>query len=218
MQSLLALARHLDFPGRRGRRGKSRLPPIALLTDDDRLADPLPIVAQLPVGSLVIFRHYRAPDRRLLACRLAKLCRARRLQLLVSGDFSLAVALGSGLHLPEGLAARMPPKIRLWHRHQPRLLSTAAHGRRGLLRAARCRADAALLSPVFPTLSHPGKPGLGLLAFRRLAGGAGLAVYGLGGISAATVNRLVGSGAVGIAAISGFGSSRRTLKQAEPKS
>lgn len=167
------------------------------------------MVARLPAGSLVIFRHYETPARAALARRLAKLCRSRRLHLVIATDFDLAVSLGSGLHLPEGLARHASPRIRLWHRRRGALMTAAAHGRPGLARAARQGVDALLLSPVFPTLSHPGKPSLGLLAFRRLVRLTRLDVYALGGISSATVTRLVGSGAAGIAAIGGLGGVRR---------
>jgi thiamine-phosphate pyrophosphorylase len=203
MRTLADLARHLNFRGCRQSTGR-RTTPIALLTDHRRLADPLPVVARLPAGSLVIFRHYETPARAALARRLAKLCRSRRLHLAIAADFDLAVSLGCGLHLPEGVARQASPRIRLWHRRRGAPLTAAAHGRPGLARAARQGVDALLLSPVFPTLSHPGKPSLGLLAFRRLVRLTPLDVYALGGVSTRTISGLVGSGAAGIAAIGGF--------------
>jgi thiamine-phosphate pyrophosphorylase len=176
-----------------------------LVTDYDRLADPLPATTRLPVGSLVIFRHYEDPERPLLAVRLAKLCRERRLRLLIATDFDLALSLGCGLHLPEGLVGRALPRVRLWHRRSGRLLTAAAHGRPGAVRAASLGADAILLAPVFPTLSHPGADTLGLIAFRRLVRLARLDVYALGGVTADSVRGLVASGAVGVAAVGGFG-------------
>jgi thiamine-phosphate pyrophosphorylase len=198
------LARHLKFRGRRHRGGKRA--PIALLTDHCRLPDPLPVAARLPAGSLVIFRHYGAENRDAMAQNLAKLCRSRRLRLLVAGDFDLAVSLGSGLHLPENLARQVPARVRLWHRRSGKMMTVAAHGRSALVAAGRAGTDAALLSPVFPTLSHPGQPCLGLLAFRRLVRRTTLDIYALGGVSTATINSLAGSGAVGIATVGGFGS------------
>jgi thiamine-phosphate pyrophosphorylase len=177
---------------------------LAFVTDYERLPDPLPIAAHLPAGSLVIFRHYEAPDRKSQARQLAKLCRSRRLCLLIAGDFDLVVSLGSGLHLPETLARQASPRLRLWHRNRGHLMTVAAHGRYALVRAARQGANAALLSPVFPTLSHPGQPCLGLLAFRNLVRLAALDVYALGGVSCKTITGLIGSGAVGVATVSGF--------------
>lgn len=205
MRTLADLASHLNFSGRSRQRAGSLLPRLALLTDARRLTDPFPAVAGLPPGSLVILRHYDWPERTLLATRLARLCRARRLRLLVAGDIDLAIALGAGLHLAEGLMPGASARLRLRHRKRPDLLLTAAaHGRAALLRAGRLGVDAAFLAPVFPTLSHPGKPGLGLLAFRRLVRPTTPGVYALGGVTARTVSGLVGSGAIGIATVSGF--------------
>jgi len=47
-----------------------------------------------------------------------------------------------------------------------------------------------LLSPVFPTRSHPGQPTLGPVRFRLLAARAGLPVIALGGMNRATARRL----------------------------
>ncbi len=178
--------------------------PLVLVTDEQRLADPCPPAARLPAGSLVILRHYGVSERRDLAERLARLCRARRLRLLVAGDLDLAVAVGAGVHLPEWLARLPQPRLRLWHRRRNGLLSVAAHGRMALVRAARLKADLALLSPVFPTASHPHSRGLGVLAFRRLVGRAETPVYALGGVNAATIRQLRDSGAAGVAAVSGL--------------
>jgi thiamine-phosphate pyrophosphorylase len=201
------LARHLNFAGRRP--GCPGLSPICLVTDEQRLPDPLPAATRLPPGSLVILRHYTDPERDRLAERLAALCRSRRLRLLIAGDWRLARTVGAGLHLAEGLLPAMPVAARLHRRQSGQLLTVAAHGRNGLARAAQAGADAALLSPVFPTRSHPGQAGLGRCAFRRLVHQARLPVYALGGVTVATVLGLVRSKAQGVAAIGGFASRRR---------
>ena len=67
-----------------------------------------------------------------------------------------------------------------------------------------CGADAALLSPVFATASHPDERPLGLEGFNLLAAQAGLPVYALGGINANNAARLLSGRAVGIAAITAF--------------
>jgi thiamine-phosphate pyrophosphorylase len=56
-----------------------------------------------------------------------------------------------------------------------------AHSLREIGRAAK--ADAILLSPVFPTRSHPGAPVLGPIRFRLLAQKAGPPVIALGGMT-----------------------------------
>jgi thiamine-phosphate pyrophosphorylase len=176
---------------------------LVAVTDERRGGDPLAVAARLPAGSWVIFRHYDAPDRSVLAIRLAVLCRKRRLKLFVAGDPRLARAAKAGLHLPDGMAAHPSPALRRW-----KGLTVAAHDRLGLRRAAKLGADAALLSPVFATASHPGAKPLGLLAFRRLARGAKLPVIALGGIDRTSVSLLKNTPTAGIAAVGALSSQK----------
>lgn len=183
------------------------LPRLILMTDEKRLADPRAAVGRLPRGAAVILRHYGVPDRAALARDLADLCRRRGLRLIVAGDWRLAAAIGAGgVHLPEGLARRGPPA---WGGGQMKpsgfLVTAAAHSPAALWRAARAGADAALLSPVFATASHPGAAVLGPLRFARWCRAAPLAVYALGGITPSTARRLAGSGLAGIAGIGALG-------------
>ena len=176
---------------------------LVAVTDDARGGDPLALAARLPAGSLMIFRHYEAKTRAELAAKLAILCRSRRIKLLVAGDPDLAMQVRAGLHLPEGLAAKASPRIRLWVRRGG-ILTAAAHRRAALSHAARLGADAALLSPVFATASHPGAKPLGLFGFRRLAREAKLPVIALGGIDANSILHLKGAPIAGVAAVGAF--------------
>lgn len=203
MTSLAELSRRLNSACRRRVRGK-RPPPLILLTDAVRLPDPLAAAARLPAGAAVILRHYDDPERAALGLALARLCRAKRLTLLVAEDFALARRLGAGLHLPERRLARPGPAVRLWARSGKGLLSAACHSRQALCRAEQAGAGVALLSPVFATASHPGLEGLGPLAFRRLVKGCRLPVYALGGVSARSILALRGGNAAGAAGIGGF--------------
>lgn len=192
--TLAKLARRLN--------SRSRLPPLILMTDAQRLPDPLPVAARLPPGCAVLLRHYEVVDRLELGRRMARLCRRRRLLLLVAGDVGLAAALrADGLHLPEGLARSGAIAARLWTRKRGGLLTVAAHSRAALRRAAIQGADAALLSPVFPTASHPGAATLGARRFTRLTRSAGLPVYALGGVTAKRLAALRHSGAAGVATV-----------------
>jgi thiamine-phosphate pyrophosphorylase len=173
---------------------------LVAVTDDKRGGDPLALARSLPAGSLLIFRHYEARNRAAFAARLAVLCRSRRVKLLVAGDLALAMEVRVGLHLPEGLAAQASPRIRLWVRRGG-FLTTAAHRRAALSHAARLGAEAALLSPVFATASHPGGKPLGLIGFRRLARIAKLPVIALGGIDANSILKLKGAPIAGVAAV-----------------
>lgn len=184
------------------------VPPLVLMTDPR--VDPLPLAALLPPGSAVILRHYGVPERAALGRALARLCRRRRLLLLVAGDARLAAALrADGLHLPEGLA-RGAARSLAWLRRRNGILSVAAHSRPALVRAQRLRADWATLSPVFSTASHPGAASLGPRRFATLARAAGLPVLALGGITACNVRRL--RGAAGVATVSGLQVPRRLAR------
>lgn len=172
----------------RGRRGAA---PALMLMTDPRVPDPLALARRLPPGAAVVLRHYDSPERAALGAALRRVCRERRLLLFVAADTRLAVALrADGLHLPEGMTR--PPAWR-------GLVSAAAHSRRALADAKRRRADFALLSPAFPTASHPGAPALGALRFAALARRAPLPVLALGGVDARTVRGL--RGAAGVATV-----------------
>ena len=84
-------------------RRRAALPPLWLFTDEVRLPDPRSAVARLPKGLAgVVLRHDVAAERCALGSDLARLCRARRLVLVVAGDPRLAAALGAGLHIRRG--------------------------------------------------------------------------------------------------------------------
>jgi len=173
---------------------------LLLLTDAARLFDPEAAIRRLPKGSGVILRDYRHPERAILAARLARLCRQRHLLFLVAEDAHLARKVkADGLHLPERALRRPPLNLRAFS-----LVTAAAHGSQGLRRAAMIGADAALLSPVFATASHPGAPALGPLKFAVLAGKALLPLYALGGMTSEKARRLKNVRLAGIAGIGLF--------------
>ena len=179
----------------------SALPALILMTDEARLADPLPAARALPTGSAIILRHYGVPERAVLARGLAAIARRRGLVLLVGEDPVLARRVGAaGVHLPER-AIRRAGAVR-WQRDW--LITAAVHSHAALVSAAACGADAALLSPVFATASHPEARALGFQRFAALAQASPLPVYALGGIDRAHANLLRSSGAVGIAGIGGL--------------
>ncbi|MBF0094839.1 MAG: thiamine phosphate synthase [Alphaproteobacteria bacterium] len=188
----------------RAHRSGRALPSLLLLTDDRRGPDPLAAARSLPRGAGVVLRSASGPVRESLARALSIVCRRRGLFLIVSEDWRLAAEVGAhGLHLPERLA-RVPPAARVWL-SRGRLLTAAAHSPAALARAGRIGADAALLSPVFPTESHPGAAGIGRVRFAAWTRAAPVPVYALGGLREKTILGLVDSGAVGLATVGGLG-------------
>jgi thiamine-phosphate pyrophosphorylase len=165
-----------------------------LFTDRTRLADPLAAARGLPEGIAgVVLRDDAWPGRAALAVALARLCRARRLELSIAGDWRLAARLGAGLHVRGG---RRPGGVPRW---LP-IRTSSAHGMADLVRARRAGVGLALLSPVFQTRSHPGGAALGPLRWglaARRSGGAGA----LGGVAGDTVRRLAGRNCRGVGAI-----------------
>ena len=182
--------------------GPPDLPRLMMMSDTRRLPDPEEAARRLPKGAALILRHYKAPGRAALARRLAILCQRRGLRLLIAGDPRLAAGCGAaGLHLAEW----DHHQIHGWRRQHPEwLITAAAHGTKGLIRAARAGADAALLSPAFATASHPDGSALGPWRFAALSHQSRLPVYALGGLSQGNLRRLKGSAAIGIAGIGLF--------------
>lgn len=187
--------------------GRKPLPLRWLVTDAQRLPDLLPAIRRLQRGDGVLFRHYELPpDQRLaLARQVAGLCRRCGLVLVVAGDARLARAVAAdGLHLPQALIERAA----MARRAGLRLVTVAAHDAAAIARAARAGADAALISPVFATASHPGAAPLGVLRFAALVTEArrrGLPAYALGGITPARfATRLRQLPLAGYAAIGSF--------------
>jgi thiamine-phosphate pyrophosphorylase len=193
------LARAADALSRAAR---SILPPLVLMTDDERVADLRATVLALPRGSLVVLRA-REKERRIeLATRLSRFAREGSLKWIVADDPALAASAGAdGTHFPErkiSLAASWRVRRPGW------LITCAAHSLDACLRAKRAGASAVLLSPVFPTASHPGRSSLGSLHARSIARHASLPVYALGGVDAQTARQLEGADLVGLAAINGL--------------
>jgi thiamine-phosphate pyrophosphorylase len=195
--SAIALIR---FAGRL-KRGRP-MPSLWLMTSDGPEDQARAAMMRLPAGSGVIFRHYDSSDRAGLAARLRRVAAERRLIFLVAGDIRLAVRIAAdGFHAPEWAAHRIAAARRDLSRA---IVTMAAHGPKGLCSAHRHGAHAVIVSPVFPTGSHPGAETLGPVRLAALTSQSKLPVIALGGIDGDNVRRLSGTPVLGIAAISGL--------------
>ena len=171
--------------GRAGfqRRPGTGLPTLWLFTDAARLPDPRAAIARLPKRIAgVVLRHDSDPGRAALGRDLARICRIRRLTLVVAGDVRLAARLGAGVHLRGG---RWSGPLR-----RRGIVTSSAHSRQDLRRAARNGANVVFLSPAFATASHPGAPSLGACRWAALAARSAVPVAALGGIDGQTIRRL----------------------------
>lgn len=148
------------------------LPAIWLFSDARNAAGLAAALRRLPRGGGFVFRHYHlnAHERRAEFARLARLARARGHLVALAG--STALARRWGADLAYGARGDLVP----------------VHSLRAIARAGR--AQALVLSPVYPTRSHPGAASLGPLRFRLLAARAKPPVIALGGMNAATARRL----------------------------
>lgn len=147
-------------------------PAIWLISDARNDAVLEAVLRRLPRGSGFIFRHYHLSEAERRA-RFAQLCRiARARGHLVALAGSAAQARRWGADKAYGAAGQLVPV------HSLRELRKAAH------------AEAVLLSPVFPTRSHPGGKVLGPLRWRLIAAQAKVPVIALGGMTAHRACRL----------------------------
>lgn len=160
---------------------QSALPDLWLISDarnDSLLAAAL---ARLPRASGFIYRHYHLD-------RDARLARFRALQRIARRYGHLIVLAGSaadarkwgadGAYGSPAALARGPAIMRLCSVHSLREIGSAT------------RATAMLLSPAFPTASHPGGRTLGTQRFLMLAMRAQIPVIALGGMNPRRVKQL----------------------------
>ncbi len=157
---------------------KKTLPAVWLISDARNDAGLEAALRRLPHGSGLIYRHYHLPDG-------ARLARFRALRRIARKRGHCVILADSAVTAREWGADGIYGGPRaLWPRRRGLLHLATAHGARELALAARLGADAALLSPVFPTRSHPGAPVLGPVRFGLLARAAPLPVIALGGLDA----------------------------------
>lgn len=187
-------------------------PPLYLITDRRRFADPAPgatfaadewraLDAAIAAGpGAVQLREKDLGGRALCARaeRLAQRCRRSGVRLLVNERADVALAVGAdGVHLPE---AGLPVAAARALVGPERLVGCSAHGAGQL--AARAGADFALFGPVFDT---PAKrafgPPQGLARLEEVARAARLPVLAVGGITPGRVADVLRAGASGVAVI-----------------
>jgi len=149
---------------------------------------------------LIQLRDKTLPDeeRLLLARETVRRAHAHGARVLVNGPLELAHAAGAdGVHLDSSAAAQ------LTGRPDCEWVGVSCHDAAELAHAAAIGADFALLSPVLPTLTHPGAATLGWDVFSALAAASPIPVYGLGGLGRDDVALAQSHGAHGVALLRG---------------
>jgi thiamine-phosphate pyrophosphorylase len=148
------------------------LPAIWLISDARNDAVLETALLRLPRGSGFIYRHYHLSEAERRA-RFSQLCRiARTRDHLVALAGSPVQARRWGADKAYGAGGQLVP----------------IHSLRELRRATY--AEAVLLSPAFPTRSHPGGKVLGPLRWRLIAARAKVPVIALGGMNRHHARRL----------------------------
>jgi len=173
------------------------------MSDRQRLPDPKRLLSSLPKDSAIIFRHYDTPNREQLARELVMLAHQRNIRVLIAGDWKLAHRCrADGVHWPEHLLKKILGRPRRLKKSW--ITSGAVHSRQSAVKAKVLSLDLAFISPVFPTMSHPGEAALGLYRFEKLRTLAGNKAVALGGLSPKTARKLKISKPWGIAGIGLF--------------
>jgi thiamine-phosphate pyrophosphorylase len=163
---------------------RQTFPDLWLLSDERNDAALEQALHRLPRGSGFIYRHYHLPD-------AERVARWFELRVIARARGHVTVLADSSLTAREWGADGIYGAPRALYPTTNDLLTLAsAHDLAEIGLANRLRADAVLLSPAFPTRSHPDATTLGPLRFRLLAAHAKMPVIALGGMSGRTARRL----------------------------
>ncbi len=168
---------------------KSPLPRAILLTDAERDVDYAKILhrwRRQPL--LIIVRHWHATGQEALFKQLKPHASTPHHFSFTNPALAAKHRL-KHLHVPEKTLKQrgtlnLPPLKKRF------ILTTAVHSLPALKRAERAGVHAVLLSPVFPTQSHPHGKTLGAHQYRLIARQTRLPVYPLGGVTPKNIARL----------------------------
>jgi len=186
-----------------------KLPQLTLITDTTRYAGEsfFDAVQQALLGGVdaVLVREKQLTSSKLLALasRLRHMTHASHTRLFIHSQADVAIAVDAdGVHLASADIHNIAT-VRQWLNDPIKTVSASCHNADELGQATACGADFALLSPVFPTPTHPGAPPLGAEQFQRLASHAALPVIALGGIDVENCKVLQGQNIAVISALLG---------------
>jgi len=186
-------------------------PPLTLITDTSRISGEafFNIVAQALDGGVdaVLLREKTMDSGKLLAlaARLRTMTQQVGARLIIHTQADIADAVDAdGIHLASCDITQITALRKYWLTAE-KTLSVSCHHAGELELAHDLGADYAMLSPVFPTLSHPETPPLGVAKFKSLcainsaissasssatSAATGLPIVALGGITTHNCNAL----------------------------
>lgn len=161
-----------------------RLPSLWLLSDARNDAVLEQSLRALPPGSGFVYRHYHLPP-------AERVARFYALQRIADARGHLVILADSALTAREWGADGIYGAPRsLTPTRRDMVTIATAHDMTEIGDANRMGADAVMLSPVFPTRSHPGDRVLGTQRFRHLAAHARMPVIALGGMTQGSARAL----------------------------
>jgi len=164
--------------------GRNPLPDLWLLSDERNAHNLHRILRSYTVQLGFVYRHYHlSPEQRYAEFRkLGRIARAEGHLVILSDSAMTAREWGA-----DGIYGA---PLSLYPRRSDLLHIAAAHNMREIAQANRIGADAVMLSPVFPTRSHPGAKTLGPMRWHTLARHAQMPVIALGGMNLNNVRQL----------------------------
>ncbi|KLI64574.1 thiamine monophosphate synthase [Aurantiacibacter marinus] len=164
--------------------GGNPLPDMWLLSDERNAQTLGRILRSFSKQIAFVYRHYHLPPSERYAefRKLSRIARAEGHWVILSDSALTAREWGA-----DGIYGA---PLSLYPRRRELLQIATAHNMREIAQANLSGADAVMLSPVFPTRSHPGARTLGSNRWHTLARHAKMPVIALGGMNLEAAWRL----------------------------
>ena len=181
----------------------NKLPKVIIIFDDESFDKKKLLKLKIPKKSAFLLRSYETKKRKKIAKQLLNFCKMKKIKLLIGSDIKLAEDINAdGIHFPEYMVKKNKINwtyIKNVKSNKKWIITTAAHNIQSLKKAEELNIDAALLSPVFPSKSHPNNKSLGLNKFLKIVKKTKLPIYALGGINIKNVKLLIETDIIGYA-------------------
>ena len=181
----------------------NKLPKVIIIFDDELFNKKKMLKLKIPKKSAFLLRSYQTKKRKKIAKQLLKFCKMKKIKLLIGSDIKLAKDINAhGVHFPEYMIKENKINwigIKNIKYRKKWIITTAAHSIRSLKKVEGLDIDAALLSPVFISKSHPNNKCLGLNKFSKIVKKTKLPIYALGGINIKNVKSLIETDIIGYA-------------------
>ena len=181
----------------------NKLPKVIIIFDDELFNKKKMLKLKIPKKSAFLLRSYQTKKRKKIAKQLLKFCKMKKIKLLIGSDIKLAEDINAhGIHFPEYMIKKNKINwisIKNVKSNKKWIVTTAVHSMRSLKKAENLDIDAVLLSPIFPSKSHPNHKSLGLNKFSKIVKKTKLPIYALGGINIKNVKSLIETDIIGYA-------------------